>query len=53
MPKRSKRTDWLHQSVTESLDDPRPNILARTVFSQLRKRHASNMKAKRSARKRT
>ena len=41
--------DWLRQRVDESLNDPRPNIPAREVFSHLRKHHARKAKAAREA----
>jgi antitoxin ParD1/3/4 len=42
--------DWLRERVAESLEDPRPNIPAETVFKELRKRHAANLKARRRGR---
>jgi antitoxin ParD1/3/4 len=39
--------EWLRHRVTESLDDPQPNIPAETVFKRLRKQHALSIKARR------
>jgi antitoxin ParD1/3/4 len=38
---------WLRERVSESLEDPRPDVPAASVFKRLRKRHATNVKARR------
>jgi antitoxin ParD1/3/4 len=40
--------EWLRQRIGESLDDPKPNIPAKSVFRQLRRHHARQMKAARN-----